>query len=214
MTEHHMPPERDLPAARHAKLKEDLMAQIERDLTTKRQAANVVTRRRWRRLGLTAAALAAGVALASSLVLTDQDSAEANTAERTEDGGIIITIREAKHPKDLERRLNDLGVPAIVDFLDSGFRCEDEGRSTGWVQEAPDGEMLEWVHRSDDEWQMVFHPELLRDGETTVFEFQIDEHGDEMAVNVMLARSTEPVGPCEPVPSASIVDAEGGIAGG
>jgi hypothetical protein len=47
-----------------------------------------------------------------------------------------------------------------------------------------------------------------------VFEFQIDEHKDDIAANVSLRLSTSPVGPCVPVPDASIVDdAEGGIAG-
>ena len=47
-----------------------------------------------------------------------------------------------------------------------------------------------------------------------MFEFQIDEHKDRIAANVNLRLSTSPVGPCVPVPDASIVDAEGGITGG
>ena len=46
-----------------------------------------------------------------------------------------------------------------------------------------------------------------------MFEFQIDEHQDEIAANVKLHLSTSPVGACVPVPDASIVDAEAGIAG-
>ena len=47
-----------------------------------------------------------------------------------------------------------------------------------------------------------------------MFEFQIDEQQDEVAANVKLRLSTGPVGACVPVPDASIVDADGGIAGG
>ncbi|HET6833427.1 MAG TPA: hypothetical protein VFH30_06130 [Acidimicrobiales bacterium] len=214
MTEHYIPQERDLPAGRLTQLKEDLMTQNEHDLEMEPRAAPVVTHRRWRRIGLTAAALAAGFGLATSLVLGGHDSASANTAVRTADGAIIITIREGKHPKDLQRRLTDLGVPAVVDFLESGFAC-DPARSTGWVQEPPGEALFTWAPTSpDDDPQLVLHPDQLQPGETAVFEFQIDEHQDRIAANVNLRLSTSPVGPCVPVPDASIVDAEGGIAGG
>ncbi|MGH9210660.1 MAG: hypothetical protein ACRD2C_08245 [Acidimicrobiales bacterium] len=213
MTEHDLPQERDLPAGRLTKLKEDLMAQIQHDLEME-GAAPVVTYRRWRRIGLVAAALAAGFGFATSLVLGGQDSASANTAERTDDGAILITLREAKNPEDLQQRLTDLGVPAVVDFLDSGYGC-DPARSTGWVQE-PRGEALlsHAPTSADDESGWVLHPDQLRPGETAVFEFQIDEHEDEFAANVNLRLSTSPVGVCVPVPNGSIVDAEEGIVGG
>jgi hypothetical protein len=214
VTEHYVPQERDLPAGRLTKLKDDLMAQIEHDLETEPRAAPVVTYRRWRRIGLTAAALAAGFGLATSLVIGGDDSASANTAVRNADGTIIITIHEGKHPKDLQRRLTDLGVPAVVDFLESGFGC-DPARSTGWVDEPPGEALFTWAPTSsDDEAELVLHPDELQPGETAVFEFQIDEHGDRIAASVNLRLSTSPVGPCEPVPDASIVDAEGGVAGG
>jgi hypothetical protein len=214
VTEHLIPQERDLPAGRLTKLKEDLMAQIEHDLEREPQAPPVVTHRRWRRIGLTAAALAAGFGIATSLVVGGHDSASANTAVRTDDGAIVITIREGKDPEDLQRRLNDLGVPAVVDFLESGFGC-DRARSTGWVLE-PRGEALftHALNSSGGASGWVLHPDQLQPGETAVFEFQIDEYQDEIASLVTLRLSTSPVGPCVPVPNASIVDAEAGISGG
>lgn len=211
MTERYLPQERDLPPGRLTTLKEELMAQIERDIETEAPAAPVVTHPRWRRLGLVAAALAAGFAIAATLVVRGDDSASANTAERTDDGAIIITLREARHPKDLEQRLNELGVPAVVDFLESGYGC-DADRSTGWVQQ-PRGEEL-FTHAPGDDPTYVLQPDQLRPGETIAFEFQIDEHGDSLAANVMTRLSTSPVGPCVPVPNGSIVDAEEGIVGG
>ena len=214
MTEHYVPQERDLPAGRLTKLKDDLMAQIEHDLETEPRAVPVVTHRRWRRIGLTAAALAAGFGLATSLVIGGDDSASANTAVRNADGTILITIHEGKHPKDLQRRLTDLGVPAVVDFLGSGFGC-DPARSTGWVEEPPGEALFTWAPTSsDDGAELVLHPDELQPGETAVFEFQIDEHEDRIAASVNLRLSTSPVGRCVPVPDASIVDAEGGVAGG
>ena len=218
MSDHDIPQERDLPAGRLTQLKEDLMAHIEHDLEPQSPGASAVTRRvarrRWRRVGLAAAALAGSLGLATSLVLGGDGRASANRAERTADGGIIISIREAKQPKDLERRLRDLGVPAVVDFLESGFGCDD-ARSTGWVQQ-PRGEAL-FTHApdsTDDELRYVLRPDALRPGETVVFEFQLDEHEGRIAANVSTRLSTTPVGECVPVRDASIVDAERGIAGG
>ena len=170
------------------------------------------SRPRRRRLALVAAAVAAGVALATPLVLGGGDDAGANTAVRTSDGDIEITIREAKEPKELEQRLRALGVPAVVDFLESGFGC-DEGRSTGWVTDIQ-GRAPVLDHAPGDEPGYVLHPDSLRPGETVTIEFQIDEQGDKLAVNAGTRLTTSDVGPCEPVPDGSIVDAENGIAGG
>jgi hypothetical protein len=214
VTEHYLPHERDLPAGRLTKLKVDLMAQIEHDLETEPRVAPVASHHRWRRVGLTAAALAAGVGLATSLLLGGHDSASANTAELNADGTITITIQEGKHPEDLQRRLRDLGVPAVVDFLESGFGC-DPARSTGWAQEPPPEDLFTWEPTSlDDDPQFVLNPDRLQPGETAAFEFHIDEQQDRIAANVKLHLSTTAVGPCVPVPDASIIDAEGDIAGG
>jgi hypothetical protein len=187
------------------------MSQIEQDLAPEHTNAPPSTRR-WRRLGLVAAAVAVGLGLAmTTSVVGGSDRASANTAVRTADGGILISINEGKHPKQLQRRLNDLGVPAVVDFLKSGFGC-DPARSTAWVQQ-PAGEAL-FGHAPGDDPRWVLHPDQLEPGQTLVFEFQIDEHGDDIAANVNLREATGPVGACVPVPNGSIVDAEHHIAGG
>lgn len=212
MTEHHLPQERDLPAGRLAQLKDDLMTQIEHDLETEPRVAPVVTHRRWRRAGLVAAVAVAVLGLATALVLgTGDDSASANTVERTDDGEILITIREARNPEDLQRRLVDLGVPAVVDFLDSGFRC-DPDRSTGWVQPRAEELFSGGPVPGDGETALVLHPDQLRPGETLVLEFQIHEHDGTIAASVVTALSTTAVGPCNPVPDDSVGDAEEGIA--
>jgi hypothetical protein len=170
-----------------------------------------VRQRRWPRVGLAAAALVATAGVAGSFVLGGNDQASANTAVRTDDG-IVITINEGKNPKDLQRRLNDLGVPAVVDFLESGFGC-DRARSSGWVQDEAPGEEL-FASSPDRDSQYVLHPDELEPGQTIVFEFQIDEHDGAIASMVQTNLSTSPVGECVPVPDGSIVDAENGIAGG
>lgn len=205
MTEQYLPQERDLPTGRLMLLKDELMTQIE-DLDTESPAHR---RRRWPRITLAAAALVA-IGLAVPVMLGDEEPASANTAMRTDDG-IIITINEGKHPKDLERRLNDLGVPAVVDFLESGFGC-DRSRSTGWVQDPPGEDLFASVKGPKAEY--VLHPDGLVPGETVVFEFQIDEHEGDIASMVTTNLSTTAVGECVQVPNGSVVDAENGIVGG
>jgi hypothetical protein len=215
--EHDIPQERDLPPHRFIQLKDELMAHIEEDLHPQPQATPAATPRHpRRRLGLAAAAVAvAVVGIAAATMVRGNQPASANTAERRADGSIVITIREGKNPKELERRLNDLGVPAVVDFLPSGFGC-DLSRSTGWELDPDRPGLFDWDPASldDDEPQLILHSDQLRPGETAAFTFQIDEHGDDIAAGVNLRLSTTPVGPCVPVPDASIVDAEQGIVGG
>jgi hypothetical protein len=214
VTEHDIPQERDLPAGRLAKLKDHLMTQIEHDLETTPGAVPPGTHRRWRQVAVAAAAVAAGFGIATPLVLGGDGTASANTAIRKPDGEVLITIREGKHPEELQRRLVELGVPAVVDFLESGYGC-DPARSTGWVDEAPGEGLFTWDGDApEDAPQLLFNPDELEPGQTAVFEFQIDESGDEVAASVQLRLTTGEVGPCVPVPDDSTVDAEGGIAGG
>ncbi len=143
MTDHDIPQERDLPTGRLTELKDELMAHIEQDLDSTPDSPPAVTSgRRWRRLGLAAAALAV-FGIAASTMVGGNEPASANTAQRADDGSIIITLREPEHPKDLERRLNALGVPAVVDFLESGYGC-DPARSTGWVRDGRAGSLFTW----------------------------------------------------------------------
>lgn len=220
MTELDIPQERDLPAGRLTQLKDDLMAQIEQDIERETRAAPAGGRRRWRRIGLTAAAVAAGFGLVTSVVLDGSESASANTAVRSDDGAILITLREGKDPEALERRLDDLGVPAAVDFLDMGFTC-DPDRSTGWVMDPPE-DVLDWEpwdpQSTDDEYDLVLRPELLQPGQTVVMEFQIDEHeGRIVKAAVTTKVSAGPVDPCVPIPDDSpeaLIDPDAdGIAG-
>ena len=213
MTAHDIPQERDLPAGRLTELKEDLMTRIEQDLVVDEREVPTVARHRWRRTALTAAALAVGLSLAASFVLGGRDRASANTAVRTDDGAIVITLREAKHPEDLQRRLDDLGVPAVVDFLESGFGC-DPARSNAWLQQPPGESVFSSEQTAPDEWQYVLHPDQLDPGVTAVLVFQIDEYKGKIAAMANLRLSAGPVGPCVPGPNGSIVDAEKGIAGG
>jgi hypothetical protein len=160
-------------------------------------------------------ALAAGFGLAATLVAAGDGSASANTAIRADDGTILITIRDRRDPEQLQQRLDELGVPVVVDYLESGFGCDD-ARSTGWVLDRalPEELLTDPPGGPPDETDVILNPELIPPGETVAMEFQIDEHEGDLAMNITTRSSTAEIGECEPVPDDSIVDAERGIAGG
>jgi hypothetical protein len=218
MTDHDIPQERDLPAGRLAQMKDDVMAQIDQDIDQEAEAAPPVvppaSRTRWRRVGLVAAAAAAAAGLTATLVGTGDDSASANTAVLNDDGQIVITVEESKNPEELERRLEALGLPAEVDFLESGYRC-DHSRSTGWVEE-PNAELFpppEEIPVGSD--QLILDADAVPEGQTLAIEFYFDEFEGETAAGWAMRLSETAVGECEWVEDpAVVVDAEAGIVGG
>ena len=215
MNEYDIPRERDLPPGRFAQLKDELMAQIHDDVDAGSPVIPLVSRPRWRRIAVAAAALAVGFGVATAAMTRDGGSASANTAHVADDGSILITLREPHDPEALQRRLNDLGVPAVVDFLDSGYGC-DEARSDAWVTDHSHPERL-FSHASSfggPDGQYILHPDELHPGETMALEFQFDEHEGDIAAMANLRVSAGPVGACIPVADGSIVDAEAGVAGG
>src|SRR5690606_22598989 len=113
-------------------------------------------------------------------------------------------------PEDLERSLEDLGLPAEVDFLESGFSC-DRSRSTGWVQEP--NEALTPNSPDTPPGQLILDPEALPPGQTVAMEFYFDDFDGQSASMWAVSRSATAIGECVPVESATVVDAEAGIAG-
>lgn len=216
MNDDDIPRERDLPPGRFAQLKDELMAQIHDDVDTGSPVVPLTSRPRWRRVAVAAAALAVGFGVATAAMTRDGGSASANTAHLADDGTILITFREPTDPEALQQRLNDLGAPAVVDFLESGYEC-DRSRSDDWILEPHPEELFTFAStahepRPDDQWRL--DPSFLRPGETIVIEFQFDEHEGEFAAGAGSRVSAGPVGPCVPVPGGPIVDADGAFAGG
>lgn len=211
MNDHDIPRERDLPPGRLAQLKDELMAHIEQDLERDAEAQQPIPlgRRRRRRAGIAAVAAAvAALGVTGLVTVGGDDPASANTVTRTADGAIVMHIEEGRDPEALEQRLNDLGVPAVVDFLESG--C-DRARSDGWRMEPTDA-----VEVTPDmpSGQVLVLPDRLLPRETLAFEFQFDEFEGETASSMLVTSSMTPIGECVPVENGSIVDAEAGIVGG
>lgn len=223
MNSDHVPSERDLPAGRFVEMKDDLMTQIEHDSarpgTTERPAVSLTARPRWRRVALTAAAVATGVALTGAVALRSDDSASAspNFAERTDDGFVRIYIEDLDDPEQVERDLAEVGVPAVVDIHEGGGHRCDESRSDGWVTEPNPGLFPSaWEDEpGDGMFDFRINPDALRPGETVALEFFWDEHDGDWATMGSVITSMTPIGECEVIEDdAIVVDAENQIVGG
>lgn len=218
MTDQDIPQERDLPAGRLARLKDDVMAQIDQE-TEAVQRDRRAPGPRWRRPVLVAATIAAALGVTGAFVATGDDSATAspNFAERTEDGFVRIYVEDLDDPHRVERDLEAIGVPAVVDIHEGGGRRCDRSRSDGWVMEPAAGLFpTEWEDDGGDElFDFRIDPDALRPGETLALELFWDEHEGAWATLMSSTVSSSPVGECVLVEDpAVIVDAERGIAGG
>jgi hypothetical protein len=220
VTEQHIPRERDLPLGRLAEMKDDLMAHIEseeRRETTERPVVAWAARPWSRRASLTAAAVAAGLAITGVAVLRGGDSASAgpNFAERTEDGFVRIHVEDLDDPEQVEQDLADLGVTAVVDVHEgSGHRCSD-ARSDGWTEPAPGlfpSSLDDVPHNGMFDFSL--DPDALRPGESLAIELFWDEHDGDWATGFHFRTSLSPIGECDLIEDeAVIVDAENEIIG-
>ncbi|NJP96043.1 hypothetical protein HCN51_42545 [Nonomuraea sp. FMUSA5-5] len=151
-------------------------------------------RRRYRVAWLAAAvALAAGI-VAVPIVL--RDGAPSSYAVNLDDGMVTIQIRDFDDAPELERRLRELGVPALVDHVPTGMMCRE-----------PRGEHVQTIPRGlysvpenipgepGGGWQMRINTKLFNPGETFVWTIS-GQHG---TTTTYLMRG--PVAPCEPVPA-------------
>ncbi|MEV4113406.1 hypothetical protein [Nonomuraea sp. NPDC049695] len=151
-------------------------------------------RRRYRPVWLAAAvALAAGIV---AVPITLRDGAPSSYAVSLEDGMVTIQIRDFDDAPELERRLRELGVPALVDHVPTGMMCRE-----------PRGEHVQTIPRGlysvpenipgepGGGWQMRINTKLFNPGETFVWTIS----GEYGTTTTSLMRG--PVAPCEPVPA-------------
>lgn len=165
-------------------------------------------RRRARGLALSGAA-AATIALVVPLALGGKHAEAAPfTVVRQPDGAIRFAIDEFRNPQGLEARLNQLGVPAKVDYLPSGKGCaagrfagEELPRETvdaaiGWVQPPFDRRMTdEEIAYYRQGWQEI-RPERIPPGTTLVLTETIFDNDDQRAAMGRSDLVTGTVGPC------------------
>ncbi|MFG1696584.1 hypothetical protein [Nonomuraea sp. NPDC049309] len=142
--------------------------------------------------------LAAAVALAAGAVVAPivlGDRAPSSYAVEMDDGMVTIRIRDFDDAAGLERRLRELNVPAMVDFVPQGMMCrEPRGKM---VENIPRGlySLPENIPGERDGWQMRINTRLFGPGQT--FVWTISGKGGTTTTHLMEG----PIAPCEPVPA-------------
>ncbi|GAA2285836.1 hypothetical protein GCM10010149_34790 [Nonomuraea roseoviolacea subsp. roseoviolacea] len=139
-----------------------------------------------------AAALAGGIVVGPSL-LGGAGGATSSYAVTKDDHGVVtIQVRDFSDADGLRRRLEELGVPAMVDYVPLGKRCERP--RTQYVEDVPRGlySKPENIPGETGSWQMRIDTRLFRPGET--FVWTIGQGG----TSTILMK--DPVGPCTFVP--------------
>ncbi|MFI7112501.1 hypothetical protein ACIBK9_39760 [Nonomuraea sp. NPDC050227] len=142
--------------------------------------------------------LAAAVALAAGVVTVPivlKDGAPASWAVNLDDGMVTIQIRDFDDAPALERRLKELGVPAMVDHVPTGMMCrEPRGK---FVENIPRGlySVPENIPGETEGWQMRINSKLFGPGQTFVWTIS----GRTGTTTTYLMEG--PVSPCEPVPA-------------
>ncbi|MEU7895829.1 hypothetical protein AB0B45_23605 [Nonomuraea sp. NPDC049152] len=115
------------------------------------------------------------------------------------DGIVIIQVRDFHDAPGLERRLKDLDVPAIVDYVPYGQMCrEPRGKH---VRDIPQGlySLPESIPGERHGWQMRIDTKLFRPGQTFVWTISGPANGGGGSTTTSLMEG--PVSSCEPVPA-------------
>ncbi|MBC6458241.1 hypothetical protein [Actinomadura sp. HBU206391] len=160
-------------------------------------------------VGVAGAAMAALIAPA---VLGGGHSDQAYAVERLPDGKIKVTLREFTDSAALQRRLNAMGVRAVVTYLPRDARCTEPRAA---LVDGPQPLVVD--HRNPfpphpgrvrlGDLTFYIHPDRIGPGQTLVWTMNYDRdlrfrnRAFAFSTNAYLARG--PVRPCEPIMSDS-----------
>ncbi|MET7465940.1 hypothetical protein [Nonomuraea sp. NPDC005501] len=179
--------ERDLPEGRHRLLKEFVMTEIDRK--------SRAPRRRLPRPAVLAPVLGLAAAAAVALPLVLGGGSPAYALTDNPDGTVRIQIREVRDADKLESDLRAKGMNVVVDYIPRGKRCSPQPRAERFLpdEEAPlhvfpDPEPLT---PGGDGPGFVIDPRVIKDGQTGVLEFSVDEHPNGGVVAGIWARVAE-----------------------
>ncbi|MEV6151031.1 hypothetical protein AB0L53_11890 [Nonomuraea sp. NPDC052129] len=151
-------------------------------------------------LGLVAVvALAAGVVVGPVMLADGSGVPTSYAVTKTADGMVTIQIRDFHDAVGLRKRLQALGVPAIVDQVPYGQMCrEPRGKD---VRDIPQGlySLPENIPGEAKGWQMRIDTKLFRPGQTFVWTISAKANGEGSSTSTYLMEGQ--VAPCEPVPA-------------
>ncbi|MEV0148733.1 MULTISPECIES: hypothetical protein [unclassified Nonomuraea] len=144
-----------------------------------------------------AAALAGGIVVGPSLLEDGRGVTASYAVTKDERGIVTIQVRDFGDADGLRKRLKELGVPAIVDYVPEGKRCREPRAEH--VQDIPAG-LYSWpanIPGEKDGWQMRIDTRLFRPGETFVWMITSNAGGGSSTRTILMK---DPVGRCELVP--------------
>ncbi|WP_433515423.1 hypothetical protein ACQP2T_07260 [Nonomuraea sp. CA-143628] len=142
-----------------------------------------------------AAGLAAAVAAAMAVAVPLASETPAFAVIKNPDGTVTVRINEFVRPKDLEKRLREEGVPAVIDYVPYGQACR---QPRGQIVPQPNRMPLRQAEDSRDFW---IDPKDFGPDETLVVQMH-SANGDVAKSNggsVSVIRGS--VAPCELVPA-------------
>lgn len=142
-----------------------------------------------------AAGLAAAVTAAVAVVIPLMSDTPAFAVVKNPDGTVTVRINEFVRPKELEKRLGEEGVRAVIDYVPYGQTCREP---RGEIVPQPERMPLRRAEKSMDFW---IDPKDLGPDETLVVQMH-SANGDPAKGNgggVGVIRG--PVAPCELVPA-------------
>ncbi|GGO16327.1 hypothetical protein GCM10010116_32980 [Microbispora rosea subsp. aerata] len=142
--------------------------------------------------GVTAAAIVVGPSLLDDGVFTTPSYA----VTKDPDGVVWIKIRNFRDVTGLKKRLRDLGVPAVVDYVPLGKKCREP--RAAHVEDVPRG--LYYPTKIPGEkqgWQMRIDTRLFKPGQTFVWILTALPDGGSSTSTILMH---DPVKPCVLVP--------------
>ncbi|MBN6056196.1 hypothetical protein JYK22_29995, partial [Nonomuraea sp. RK-328] len=145
-----------------------------------------------------AAALAGGIVVGPSLLGKGGGATPSYAVTKDDHGVVTIQVRDFSDADGLRRRLRELGVPAIVDYVPEGKMCKEPRAEH--VDDIPEGlySLPADIPGERHGWQMRIDTRLFRPGETFVWMITRNAGGGSSTHTILMK---DPVGPCELVPA-------------
>ncbi|WP_283135761.1 hypothetical protein [Rhizohabitans arisaemae] len=150
-----------------------------------------------RRLFFGAASLA-GAGLATAITIVSLGGTVPAYAVTTDADGVVhAEVRDFRDAAGLTKRLKELGVPAVVDYVPHGQKCR--GPRGTFVEGIPAGlyEPPTGIPGEKDGLRMKINPKLFKPGQSLVWTMTVHPDGVATAATVLMQG---PVAPCVLVP--------------
>ncbi|WP_433474999.1 hypothetical protein ACQPZP_41045 [Spirillospora sp. CA-142024] len=146
-----------------------------------------------RRLAMAAAATAG--ACAATVVIFQGGAEPAYAVDKDSRGVVSISVSDFRDAPAVSKRLRELGVPAIVDYVPFNTECKDPRGA--YVDDVPEG-LYTYLPKEGPGWRMRIDTRLFKPGQTFVWTMTVLPDGGN-ATQTLLMQG--PVAPCVLIPS-------------